>query len=223
MKKHIPNIITLANLAAGIVGIVFAFEGNLVYAAYAIWIGAFFDFFDGFFARLLKVSSAIGKELDSLADLITFGMLPGTILFQMINGDISSPISLLPYIIVIFSALRLARFNIDDSQSDSFIGLPTPAAAFFVSGLPFWLENKPEWFGQPAIIIFALTLSLLLITPVRLLALKFKDFSFKKNWQRYLVLIVSLILLLILNVKALPLIITLYILISVLLPHTKQQ
>jgi CDP-diacylglycerol--serine O-phosphatidyltransferase len=223
MKKHIPNLITLANLSSGIVGILFAFEGNLVYAAIAIWIAALFDFFDGFFARMLKVTSAIGKELDSLADLISFGVLPGTILYHMLDGKVSSPVTLLPYLIVVFSALRLAKFNTDTDQTDTFIGLPTPAAAFFVSGLPFWMEQKPEWFNQPVVIIIAIVLSLLLVAPVRLLALKFKDFNFSNNWQRFLVLILSLVLLLLLQAKALPLIITLYILISVLLPNPKQQ
>lgn len=223
MKKHIPNIITLANLSTGIVGILFAFEGYLEYAAIAIWIAALFDFFDGFFARMLNVTSAIGKELDSLADLISFGVLPGTILYHMLDGSISSPVTILPYLIVVFSALRLAKFNTDTSQTDSFIGLPTPAAAFFVSGLPFWLEQKPEWFDQTVVIIIAIVLSMLLVAPFRLLALKFKDFNFSNNWQRYMVLILSLVLLMLLNAKALPLIITLYILISVLLPNPKQQ
>ena len=223
MKKHIPNIITLANLTAGIIGILFAFEGNLTYAAIAIWIGALFDFFDGFLARMLKVSSAIGKELDSLADLVTFGVLPSTILYQMIDGNLNSPITLLTYILVVFSAIRLAKFNVDTRQTDTFIGLPTPAAAFFISGLPFWLGYNPDWFSEPVVIIIAIALSLFLVSPIRMLALKFKDFNLAANWQRYLVLVLSIILLVFLQAKALPVIITLYILISVLLPNPKQQ
>lgn len=223
MKKHIPNIITLANLSSGIIGILFAFEGNLVYAAMAIWIATLFDFFDGFFARLLKVTSAVGKELDSLADLVSFGVLPGTILYQMIDGSINDPITLLPFLLTVFSALRLAKFNVDTRQSDSFIGLPTPAAAFFVSGLPFWLAQNPDWFNQPVVITIGLILSLLLVAPIHLLALKFKNYSIKGNWQRFLLLIISLILIIILQAKALPLIISLYILISILLPKPEQQ
>jgi CDP-diacylglycerol--serine O-phosphatidyltransferase len=144
MKKHIPNILTLSNLFAGCIGLVFAFDGNLIYASYAIWIAAIFDFFDGFSARMLNVSSPIGKELDSLADMVTFGVLPSMILYQMIE---SHPIPNLGYgafILALFSALRLAKFNVDTRQSTTFIGMPTPAAAFFVSGLPFWMEQFPQ-------------------------------------------------------------------------------
>ena len=144
MKKHIPNILTLSNLLAGCIGLVYAFNGNLVYASYAIWIAAIFDFLDGFSARMLKVSSPIGKELDSLADMVTFGVLPSVILFQMIGNQPYEYLSYGAFILALFSALRLAKFNVDTEQTTTFIGMPTPAAAFFVSGLPFWMMALPQ-------------------------------------------------------------------------------
>ena len=113
MKKHIPNILTLANLFTGCIGITFAFNNNLVYAAYAIWLAAFFDFFDGFSARLLKVTSPIGKELDSLADMVTFGLLPSSILFNMMVGASYEIVNYAVFVLALFSALRLAKFNVD--------------------------------------------------------------------------------------------------------------
>ena len=223
MKKHIPNILTLANLFTGCVGIVYAFNNNLTYAAYAIWIAAVFDFFDGFSARLLKVSSPIGKELDSLADMVTFGVLPSVILFKMMDG---ANYELLPYVafsLALFSALRLAKFNIDTRQSTSFIGMPTPAAAFFVSGLPFWQAQYPEFVGWQSIIIITVTLSLLLVSPIKMLALKFPDYSVKNNWHRYLVILLSVVAFLLLGSRSLPIIIGLYLVISLISPKSSLQ
>jgi CDP-diacylglycerol---serine O-phosphatidyltransferase len=223
MKKHLPNILTLANLFTGCIGIVYVFNDNLQYAAYAIWIAAIFDFFDGFVARLLGVSSPIGKELDSLADMVTFGALPSFMLFKMMDG---SGYELLPYLafaLALFSALRLAIFNVDTRQSTSFIGMPTPAAAFFVSGLPFWQDWYPELVTWPAILAYTVILSLLLVSPIKMLALKFTEYSFSKNWQRYLVVTVSVLLLVFLGTKALPLIIASYLLISILSSVLKLQ
>ena len=218
MKKHIPNILTLANLFAGCIGIVYVFENNLAYAAYAIWIAAVFDFLDGFSARLLKVSSPIGKELDSLADMVTFGALPSFILFKMMGGASYELASYVAFALALFSALRLAKFNVDTRQSNTFIGMPTPAAAFFVSGLPFWQTQYPELMSWQIIMIITVILSLLLVSPIKMLALKFTEYSVKNNWHRYIVLLLSLTAFVFLGSKSLPIIIGLYLIISLLSP-----
>ena len=223
MKKHIPNILTLANLFTGCVGIVYVFENNLAYAAYAIWIAAVFDFLDGFSARLLKVSSPIGKELDSLADMVTFGALPAFILFKMMAGTSYELAAYIAFALALFSALRLAKFNVDTRQSNTFIGMPTPAAAFFVSGLPFWQTQYPELMSWQIIMIITVILSLLLVSPIKMLALKFTEYSVKNNWPRYIVLLLSLIAFVFLGSKSLPIIIGLYLIISILSPKPNLQ
>ncbi|RZM21023.1 MAG: CDP-diacylglycerol--serine O-phosphatidyltransferase, partial [Pedobacter sp.] len=127
MKKQIPNALTCANLLSGCIGIVFAFQGQLDLAAYAVLISGIFDFFDGFSARLLNVKSLIGKELDSLADMVSFGFLPGVVMFKLLDqSDYTSPyLPFIGFLITIFSALRLAKFNIDERQTEDFIGLNT--------------------------------------------------------------------------------------------------
>ena len=214
MKKHIPNILTLANLTAGCVGLVAAFNGEFITASYLIWIAAIFDFFDGFAARLLKVSSPIGKELDSLADMVTFGVLPSVIVFNMLGGA-ANMVNYLAFSIAIFSALRLAKFNIDESQSKSFIGVPTPANAFFVSSLPFWQLTYPDLTTNSLILSVAVIMSLLLVAPVEMLALKFDDYKFNNNKSRYLLLLVSLGLIIVFKALALPIIIIFYIVLSI--------
>jgi CDP-diacylglycerol--serine O-phosphatidyltransferase len=223
MKKHIPNTITLANLLAGCIGIVYTFNDNLVYAAYAIWIAAVFDFFDGFSARLLKVSSPIGKELDSLADMVTFGALPYFMLFKMMDGASNEIITYVAFLLALFSALRLAKFNVDTRQSTTFIGMPTPAADFFVSGLPFWQAQYPELISWQVILLITIILSFLLVSPIRMLALKFTEYSINKNWQRYLVVLLSVIAFVILGSMSLPVIITLYLIISLISPKPSLQ
>jgi CDP-diacylglycerol--serine O-phosphatidyltransferase len=223
MKKHIPNILTLANLFTGCVGIVYTFNNNLAYAAYAIWIAALFDFLDGFSARLLKVSSPIGKELDSLADMVTFGALPSFILFKMMDGVNYELAAYAAFALALFSALRLAKFNVDTRQSTTFIGMPTPAAAFFVSGLPFWQSQYPELVSWQIIMTITIILSLLLVSPIKMLALKFNDYSVKNNWHRYLVILLSLVAFALLASKSLPIIITLYLIISLISPKPSLQ
>ena len=223
MKKHIPNILTLANLFAGCVGIVYAFNNNLVYAAYAIWMAAVFDFLDGFSARLLKVSSPIGKELDSLADMVTFGVLPSVILFKMMNEASYEIVTYIAFALALFSALRLAKFNVDTRQSTTFIGMPTPAAAFFVSGLPFWQAQYPDLFTWQSIIIITVILSLLLVLPIKMLALKFTEYSVNKNWHRYLIVLLSVIAITVLGPKSFPVIIALYLVISLISPKPSEQ
>src|SRR5690606_26151264 len=136
--KHLPNFITLCKLFCGCIGIVVVLEGHVTYAAYLIWLAALLDFLDGFVARLLHAYSPIGKELDSLADMVTFGVLPSIIMFVLLQEKTEGAYwHWIAFVIAACSALRLAKFNVDTRQSDSFIGLPTPANALFISALPF--------------------------------------------------------------------------------------
>lgn len=218
MKKHIPNALTCGNLVCGCFGIDFAYHNNLVLAAYMIVIAAIFDFFDGFAARLLKVSSPIGKELDSLADAISFGVLPGIIMLHLLKNTGAGDWAYLAYMIPAFSALRLAKFNIDTRQSTSFIGVPTPANAILIGSLPLIL-NRYQW-AEPilswsVLLGVSIIMSLLLVAELPLFALKFKDYSFANNKIRYSYLILSIILLVSFQFAGLPLVIIAYILFSV--------
>jgi len=232
MFKQIPNAITCLNLFSGCMGVVFAFDNNLKYAGYAILIAAFFDFFDGMAARLLKISSLMGKELDSLADMVSFGFLPSIIIFQLIsqspeiNAD-NEWIKYSAFLIAIFSALRLAKFNIDTRQSDSFIGLPTPSCALVILSLPYIIERGGFLSDviQSSISLIAITviLSYLLVAELPLLSLKFKNLSFGDNLYRYILVILSLVLFIIFNFSSIPLIILIYILLSVIQSNTKAR
>ena len=216
IKKHIPNTLTLGNLTCGCIGIVACTKGDLATASYMIWIAAIFDFLDGFVARLLKVSSPIGKELDSLADMVTFGVLPSFILYSMIEKSSNNYWPYLAFTLALFSALRLAKFNIDTRQANGFIGMPTPAAAFFVSGLVFWPSNTFFVGNTMWLLTICIGLSLLLVAPFPMLALKFKNYSFKSNIYRYLTVIISLIFLIALGTRSFPIIISFYLALSLL-------
>lgn len=232
IRKNIPNFFTLCNLLCGCIAIVFAFEGNLVGSAYMVGIACVFDFLDGLIARVLNVHSEIGKQLDSLADMVSFGVVPGVIMYFWLRGDhlYNNPLNdipiffllpLLGFLITIFSAIRLAKFNLDARQSDSFIGLPTPANAIFIAFLPFLLNYFQEKFflniflSPLFIIVLTLLSSFLLIFPLPLFALKFKNFSWKDNSIRYIFLVLSLALLIIFRFAGIPLIIVLYIILSI--------
>jgi CDP-diacylglycerol--serine O-phosphatidyltransferase len=169
------------------------------------------------------VSSPIGKELDSLADMVTFGALPSFMLFKMMDGASNEIITYVAFLLALFSALRLAKFNVDTRQSTTFIGMPTPAAAFFVSGLPFWQAQYPELISWQIILLITIILSFLLVSPIRMLALKFTEYSINKNWQRYLVVLLSVIAFVILGSMSLPVIITLYLIISLISPKPSLQ
>ncbi len=229
----IPNLLTLGNLACGCIAIVFAFEGDLVTTAYLVGVAAVLDFLDGFAARALKQFSPIGKDLDSLADMVTFGVVPGVVMFVLISMICRySPIELFnshpmrwaipSFIVTLFSALRLAKFNIDKRQSDSFIGVPTPANSILICSLPLVAENVlPSWihpfFETPYYLLgICLIMSYLLIAELPLFSLKLKSFKWKGNEIRYMFLAISLIMLVVLKFIALPLIIVLYILLSVI-------
>lgn len=213
MIRHLPNFLTCCNLICGCFGIVFLLEDRSVPAAYFVWAAGVFDFFDGFAARWLKVSSPIGKELDSLADVVSFGVLPALVMYKLIGAN--STMDSLPYIgftIAAFSALRLAIFNIDTRQSDSFIGLNTPANTIFITSLPLLPQNITSWLFQDWLLVaITLVFSLLLVSPIEFFAFKFKNFSWRENQIRFTFLIVSVLLLIALNFTAIPLIILLYI------------
>jgi CDP-diacylglycerol--serine O-phosphatidyltransferase len=227
MKKHIPNLLTCCNAFLGAISIVFAFKGFLETAALLIIGAALFDFLDGFAARLLKVQSEIGAALDSQSDLISFGLAPAAILFMWMNFCFTNlppelkvfPLTLLPYfafIIVPFSAYRLARFNNDKRQESVFYGLPTPANAFFIAFLPFAADKLP--FLDNFLILMGLTLifSILLIVEFPMFSLKFSNYNFKRNWIRYTFLLLSALLVVAFQLAAFPIVILLYILISLI-------
>lgn len=187
LVRQIPNALTSFNLVCGCLGIVALMQNVLVEPAYFIWAACVFDFLDGFAARALKVSSPIGKQLDSLADMVSFGVLPALSMFHWIDKTTEN--EYLPYIalvLAVFSALRLAKFNIDERQTDAFIGLPTPANALFITALPFLPEIFSTWMDNPYFLVgTALVFSYLLVAPFELFALKFKHFKWRGNQLRF--------------------------------------
>lgn len=240
LKKHIPNFITMLNLFAGSIAVIFAVQGNLVMAAIFVAVGIFFDFFDGFAARILDVKSELGLQLDSLADMVTSGLVPGIVMFQLLIqalpgkesgvGEWSSGDDLLAWdfpvlaliglFITLASGYRLAKFNIDERQTDSFIGLPTPANALLVLSLPLILVFHPHpdilaviynpWF------LIGLTLfsCFMLNAEVPLFALKFDSWSFAENKLRYFFIALCVVLIVWLQFIAIPVVIVLYVLLS---------
>ncbi|MCE3228519.1 MAG: CDP-diacylglycerol/serineO-phosphatidyltransfera se [Bacteroidetes bacterium] len=223
IKRNIPNTITLGNLLCGCLAIVKAFEGDLVWAAYLVGIAAVLDFFDGFIARLLKVTSPIGKDLDSLSDMVTFGVVPGIIMFLLLGKGY------IAFIIPILSCVRLAKFNNDSRQSESFIGVPTPAFAILVCSLPLIKEFHPESFfitavkDNPWLLIVLCFCSLLLVAPIPLFALKFKQFKWKGNEIRYIFLLFSVVVLSLLQFIGIPIVIISYVLFSIVNNIIKKQ
>lgn len=212
MIRHLPNLLTSCNLLCGCLGIVAVLEGRDVPAAYFVWAAAGFDFMDGFAARALKVSSPIGKELDSLADVISFGLLPAVVMYKFWNTEAGDILPFLSFSIAIFSALRLAIFNIDETQTNSFRGLPTPANALLITALPLQTGWIAPWFNEQWVLIAIIALSsYLLVSPIELFALKFKNFSWQENKTRFVFLILSIVLLAWLTTAAIPIIILLYI------------
>lgn len=225
IKQHIPNTITCCNLISGCTATTFALFGYLPMAFIFIVIGAVFDFFDGMTARLLHVSSPIGKELDSLADVITFGFAPSAMLFYTLTL-VDYPAPLQPYamecaavafVMAAFSALRLAKFNLDERQSMGFIGLPTPAnALFWASLLSGWQHFVVSYhYALPLLVLGMAVFSWLLVSEIPMFALKFKQWGWKGNEVKYGFVLVSACLLLVFRLPAFALIIGLYILISI--------
>ncbi len=216
IKRNIPNFITAANLVAGCIGIYFALNSNFVYVAYFVALAALFDFLDGMVARLLKVHSEIGKQLDSLADMVTFGALPAFVVFQFLQNNNAGWISFLAFFIAVGSAFRLAKFNIDTRQGDQFLGLPTPANALFICFLIF-LQDYAFFdfvFTTSALLIITFIFSILLVVELPMIALKFKNFKFKENIFRYLTIAFSLIIIGIFQFSGIPLVILSYLILS---------
>ena len=220
MKKHIPNTITCCNLISGCIATYYAFQAAFELALLFIVIGAVFDFFDGMVARLLHVSSPIGKELDSLADDITFGFAPSAIVFEYLRPETE----LLPFLVFImaaFSALRLAKFNLDERQALGFIGLPTPANALFwgalITGAGDWMKSAPFIGPNLSLVILAgvFISCWLLIAEIPMFALKFKHWGWKGNEIKYLFILSCIPLLLLLGITGFAAIIAWYIILSV--------
>ena len=219
MKKHIPNTITCCNLISGCVATYFAFLSDFEMALLFIIIGAVFDFFDGMSARLLGVSSPIGKELDSLADDITFGFAPSAIVFSYLRPE-TELLPFVAFVMAAFSALRLAKFNLDERQALGFIGLPTPANALFwgslIAGAGEWMKTAPFIGDNLSLVILAgvFISSYLLIAEIPMFALKFKHWGWKGNEIKYIFVISCVPLLLLLGVSGFAAIIAWYVLLS---------
>lgn len=225
VRKHIPNFITCANLFSGCVGMVFAFQENLIFAAYALFLAAIFDFFDGFASRVLKSFSGIGKDLDSLADMVSFGVLPSVILYQLFLQSpqidkVSTYLNFSAFLIPVFSALRLAKFNTDTRQAEIFIGLPTPANAILIASFPLILQQYPglsRYILNPyGLTVFIIVMCALLVAEMPLMSLKFKNRDFNRNIYRYLLLLFSAILILFFKFVAVPVVIFIYITLSII-------
>ena len=234
IKKHIPNFLTLCNLFCGVVATLFAYHEYYVQAGWIFLLGVTFDYFDGFAARMLHVKSDIGKELDSLADCITSGLLPSMVMFTMMKTALAGTFSAEPlsdafpvspleiasapaFLIVLFSALRLAKFNLDTRQTESFIGVPTPACALIVVFLPFlaqWGVLSSVLTNYWVLLAITVVLSLLLVCELPLFALKFKSFGWAGNQKRWGLIAVAALLIIVLGFRAFPLVIVIYLLLS---------
>lgn len=233
VKQHIPNALTSFNLFCGCLSIVYSLQlGNLQMAAICIGIAAVVDFFDGFAARALGVSGELGKQLDSLADVVSFGVAPGFIFFMLsgkcFGGDGFCYVPYLSFLIPVFSALRLAKFNIDTRQSDSFIGLPTPANGIFIGSIPFIMAHdswhiawifESEWFLK----IFPLLSAWILVAELPLLALKFKTYGWKGNEIRYLLIAACATSIAFFTYAGIAISIVLYVLLSIINNQTNKK
>ncbi len=231
VKSAIPSLITCIAILFGCISIVCSVNENLTLAAYFIIAAAVFDFLDGLFARMLNSITAFGKQLDSLADAVNFGVAPAMIMFRLMNGALyelpvesgfaSSIFQYLPFLIVIFAALRLAKFNIDETQTKSFRGLPSPANALFIASLgvfsesgrmlPFQQLTGNLWF----IVITIILLSVLMVANIRMFSLKFETYGLKNNGLRYFMLLVSLIILILTGIPGIAPVILLYVILSI--------
>ena len=230
MKNQIPNAITSLNLVFGCLSIIAALDNRLTDASLFIGAAAILDFFDGFMARMLHAHSEIGKQLDSLADIVSFGVAPGMI-FYMLEGKCFTSTGFcinmyLPFLIPVFSAIRLAKFNIDIRQSDSFIGLPTPANALFIASIPFIILHDDygvaAFFQHPYFLkLFPILSAYILVAELPLIALKFKNFSWVENKTRYIFIALSLFSIVTFQYLGIILSILIYIIISII--HNLQK
>ncbi|CAL2102950.1 CDP-diacylglycerol--serine O-phosphatidyltransferase [Tenacibaculum sp. 190130A14a] len=242
--RHIPNLLTLGNLFCGTAAVIFAVKGDFFATAFLVILGIGFDFLDGFAARLLKVQGELGKQLDSLADMVTSGVVPGIVMLQMLVNAIDKDAvgyfgvdaygksgSNLPYLgllLTLAACYRLAKFNLDERQSDSFIGVPTPAMSLFVISLPLIVEYTDYHFiveliqNKYFLIGVTLFFSFIMNSEIPLFSLKFKNFGLKDNLIKYIFLVLSIVLLVVIKVAAIPTIILLYIVISLIQNMTKK-
>lgn len=243
LKKQVPNFITLLNLLSGSIAVYFAANNALILASYFVLLGIFFDFFDGFTARLLKVQGELGKQLDSLADVVTSGVVPGIIMVQLLLNSLKNKhwefstlldkpdfnyftmpffISLAGLIITLGAAFRLAKFNLDERQTSSFIGLPTPAAALVVISFPLILEYSNSRFLDMLIentnflILITLALTYLMNAEIPLFSLKFKNFGWKKDFIKILFIVIAISFIVLIKFIAIPMIILMYVLLSMI-------
>jgi CDP-diacylglycerol---serine O-phosphatidyltransferase len=234
MKKEIPNLLTLGNLLAGCMGLYFVMQGNVLFASYCIFISLICDFLDGFLARLLHAYSELGKELDSLADMVSFGVLPSFMLFNLVEQSCGAQCTVGPlgfykpfmvFSLALMSAYRLAKFNIDTRQSDSFIGVPTPANGLFIASLPLIMHFQPEYtayvLNYKGNLIYSIVMSYLLVSELPLMAFKFKTWSWVANQSRYLFLIYCVAMLVMLKFAAFPVLVISYIALSGILSLNK--
>ena len=234
MKRHLPNLITLLNLACGTAAIVLSLEGHWLWAVYLVLAASVFDFLDGFVARMLKAYTLIGRQLDSLADMVTFGVLPAVFIYILFKdlflnrpADSSGFCYHLQWVVLIsvllvpvLSAIRLARFNTEKDQGEFFYGLPTPAHTLFWTGIFWQIMDNGTLFGSPMNLFFLWTIMLIMafymILPVPMYSLKFKHFRLRGNLIRYILLLFALVILLLTGWGGLSLVILLYILCSLL-------
>ncbi len=227
--KFLPHLITSANLFCGVLAVVFLAEGQLTTAAYLVFAAGFLDFFDGLAARALGVSGEFGKQLDSLADVVTFGVVPAFMLFTLsqsltewpFNQSTPEWLAYVPLLIAIFSALRLAKFNIDSRQTTGFIGLPTPANAFWICGIPFLLQAYPELLTQGRVNAWWIALisglsCYLLVSPIPMMSLKIKSLNIRENASHYLLVLSMVILVILFKFAALVALVPVYLLFSLI-------
>lgn len=240
LYKHIPNFLTSLNLLCGFFLIIFSFNDNLlIYAPYLIFLAAIFDFLDGFAARMLKAYSPLGVQLDSLADMVSFGIAPGILAFQLVSISLHSVTIdnkfleyiylFLPALVAISSAFRLAKFNIDEKQQTSFLGLATPSSAILIASTLLIvlvtknIELQNFILNKVTIALLIIIDSFLMVCRIPMFSLKFKSKSFKENSVQYIFMAVAIIMLLLLKLNAIPLIICFYILLSLVLYIAKQK
>ena len=234
IRKHIPNIFTLGNLFSGTLATIFAVQGKFELTASFVLLGVFLDFFDGFFARILNVTGELGKQLDSLADMVTSGVVPGIVMYQLLNihstysiilndkFEIGPLISFIGLFLTLSACYRLAKFNIDTRQSESFIGLPTPAMSLFVVFLPIiYIHSEYQFLNellsnQYVLIGLTLVLGYLMNAKFVLFSLKFKNFNLKNNAYKYILLVLSIVLILVFTYVSIPMIIISYVILSLI-------
>ena len=234
INKHIPNIVTLGNLFCGTLAAIFAVGGHFEMTALFVVLGVFLDFFDGFFARVLKVSGELGKQLDSLADMVTSGVVPGIVLFVLLGNNqqlpydipaefkISMGLPLIGLLVTLSACYRLAKFNLDTRQSESFIGLPTPAMSLFIISLPLVqmhsdIDFVKDLIGNNYFLIgITILFSFLMNSEFYLFSLKFKNYGIRENLFKYTLILLSIILLVTIEYLAVPVIIMCYVILSML-------